>query len=520
MFKKTIGIFGLITLFLATGSFAQQEKALSLSLEDCLMKAMKNNLDIAVAVLNPELADISVSNARERFFPTLSLSFGNRNTEQASFSWIEASDSVTSKRNDYSTTISQLIPTGGNLSLSLSNYKNDSNRVTNTINPVYSSTLRFNFTQPLLRNFGFKVNRQEIIIAQNNMDISENQLKQVLQQTIYSVEEAYWNFVYSIEMLKVRNQSLKLAQDLLEKNRKSVEVGTMAPIEILSAQSAVATREADILAAEAQVRNNEDILKSVINIAAEGKGADLAEIIPTGKPVYEKKEVTLEESLFTAMENRPDLQATRINLKNRELNLGYAKNQLLPDLSLQASYWSPGISGDLKIFDPDNRFGPPIETIPGSSTDAIKDAFGNKYPNWSVSLTLDIPLNSFVSRAAFAQAQVNLEQSMLQLKNQEQQIYLEIKNTVRAVQTDYKRVQAYKVARELAEKKLTAEEERFRVGLTTPYFVLQYQTELSTAQSNELNAIIAYNLSLARLNRATGVSLKEKNIRFTEIFER
>jgi outer membrane protein TolC len=135
-------------------------------------------------------------------------------------------------------------------------------------------------------------------------------------------------------------------------------------------------------------------------------------------------------------------------------------------------------------------------------------------------LTLDIPLNSFVSRAAFAQAQVNLEQSMLQLKNQEQQIYLEIKNTVRAVQTDYKRVQAYKVARELAAKKLTAEEERFRVGLTTPYFVLQYQTELSTAQSNELNAIIAYNLSLARLNRATGVSLKEKNIRFTDILER
>jgi outer membrane protein TolC len=520
MLKKTIGIFGLLTLFLATGSLAQQEKSLSLSLEDCLMKAMKNNLDIAVEILNPELADISVSRAKERFFPSLSLNFGNRSTEQASYSWIEASDSVTSKRNDYSVTISQIIPTGGNLSLSLSNYKNDSNRVTNTINPVYSSTLRFNFTQPLLRNFGFKVNRQEIIIAQNNLDMSENQLKQVLQQTIYSVEEAYWNFVYSIEMLKVRNQSLKLAQDLLEKNRKSVEVGTMAPIEILSAQSAVATREADILAAEAQVRNNEDILKSVINIAAEGKGADLAEIIPTEKPVYEKKEVTLEESLLTAMENRPDLQVTRINLKNREINFDFAKNQLLPDLSLQASYWSPGISGDLKIFDPADRFGPPIETIPGSSTDAIKDAFGLTYPNWSVSLTLDIPLNSFVSRAAFAQAQVNLEQSLLQLKNQERQIYLEIKNSVRAVQTDYKRVQAYKVARELAGKKLTAEEERFRVGLTTPYFVLQYQTELSTAQSNELNAIIAYNLSLARLNRATGVSLKEKNIRFTDIFER
>lgn len=519
MLKKTIGIFGLLTLFLATGSLAQQEKSLSLSLKDCLMKAMKNNLNIAVEVLNPELADISVSRARERFFPSLSLNYGNRSTEQASFSWIEASTSVTSKRMDYSATLSQTIPTGGNFSLSLSNYKNDSNRVTNTINPVYSSTLRMNFTQPLLRDFGFKINRQEIIIAQNNMDMSENQLKRVLQQTIYSVEEAYWNFVFSIEMLKVRNQSLKLAQDLLEKNRKSVEVGTMAPIEILSAKSAVATREADILAAEAQVRNNEDILKSVINIAAEGKEADLAEIIPTENPVYEKKEVSLEESLLTAMENRPDLKATRIDIKNREMNFDFAKNQLLPGLSLQASYWSPGISGDQIIFDPLDRF-TPIGSIKGSPSAAIKDAFGQEYPNWSVSLSLDIPLNTFVSRAGYAQAQVNLEQSLLRLKNQEQQIYLEIKNSVRAVQTDYKRVQAYKVARELAEEKLTAEEERFRVGLTTPYFVLQYQTELSTAQSNELNAIIAYNLSLARLNRDTGVSLKEKNIRFTDILER
>jgi len=506
---------------MATASFAQQEeKALSLSLEDCILKALKNNLGVAIEVLNPELADISVSRAQEKFLPSLSFDYGRRSTNQASYSWIEATENVISNYTNYSAQISQLIPTGGSLSISLSNYLNDTNRRTNTINPIYSSTLRFNFTQPLLKNFGFKVAHREIIIAKNNVDMSENQLKRVLQQTIYNVEEAYWNFVYNIEILKVRKQSLKLAQDLLEKNKRAVEVGTLAPIEILSAQSAVATREADILQAEASLKDSEDSLRTIINLAAEEEGDELAKIIPTQKPAYEKREVKLDEALLTAMENRPDLKATRIDLKNREINLSYTRNQLLPGLSLQASYWSPGISGDQLIFDPNDRFGPPLSTIPGSPSDALKDAFNFKYNNWSVGITLDIPLNNFLSRAEYAQARVSLEQAALMLKNQEQQIYLEIKNAVRAVQTDYKRVQAYKVARELAEKKLEAEEEKLKVGITTSYFVLQYQTDLATAQTNELKAIIDYNLSLARLNRTLGISLKEKNIRFPKILGR
>jgi len=521
MYKRTIGIFLFLILFSVTTSLAQQEKnTLSLSLEDCILKTMKNNLNVAIEVLNPELADINVSLSKEKFLPQLSFDLSKRSTNQASYSWIEAATQITSDRDDYSAQISQLIPTGGNFSISLANYINDTNRVTNTINPIYSSTLRFNFTQPLLRNFGFKVNRREIIIANNNMDISENQFKRILQQTIYSVEEAYWNFVYNIEMLKVRKQSLKLAQDLLEKNKRAVEVGTMAKIEILNAQSAVATREADILAAEAQEKNSEDLLKTTLNLVVEKEGADLANIIPIDKPTYEKKEVNLDEALVIAMENRPDLQATRIGLKNNEINLSYSKNQLLPDLSLQASFWSPGISGDQVLFeDPTDRF-LPTGTIEGSPSAATKDAFGFRYDNWSVGLTLSIPLNTVLSRASYAQARVNLDQALLRLKNQEQQIFLEIKNVVRAVQTDYKRVQAYKVARELAERQLEAEEEKLRVGISTNYFVLQYQTDLTTAHTNELKAIIDYNLSLASLSRAMGVSLKDKNISFLSILNR
>lgn len=517
MYKPKIVTAAFLILLASALSFAQLEKrSLSLSLEDCILTAMKNNIGVAVEVLNPELAGISVSLANEKYWPTLSFSFGKRDTITASYSFLDAADEVSTKSDTYSTQISQIIPTGGTFSIALDGSITDTNRTGTTINPRYGNTLTLSFTQPLLQNFGFKVNRRDIIIARNNLDISESQLRRVLQDTVYNVEEAYWNLVYFTENLEVKRQSLKLAQDLLAKNMRAVEVGTLAPIEVLSAQSAVATREADILQAEAQLKNSEDVLKTIINLSAEEAGEGV-EIIPVDKPAFEKKEISLDEALRAAVENRPELEQTRIDLKNKEINVSYAKNQLLPNLSFQASYWSPGVSGTELIFDPFDRFGPPIGSVPHSASEALKDVFNFIYNNWSVGLSLNIPLDNLFSRASYAQAKVNLEQAMLRLKNQEQQIFLEIKNAVRAVQTDYKRIQALKLARELAQKKLEAEEERLKVGLSTSYFVLQYQTDLTTARTSELKAIIDYSLSSARLNRAMGTSLENKNIKLSEI---
>jgi outer membrane protein TolC len=513
--KKIICFFSI--LFLTAGAWAQKKEK-ALSLEDCILKAIENNLNVAVEVLNPELADISVSRAMENFLPSLSFGYSLQNTNSPSISFIEGEEKIQAEYSDYSASIFQRIPTGGEFSISLNSSKNDSNQKFLSINPRYSSTLRFNFTQPLLKNFGFKISRKEIIIAKNNRDISESQFKGVLMDTIYNVESAYWNFVYSIENLKAKRQSLKLAQDLLAKNKREVDVGTLAPIEILSAQTEVASREADILQAEAMVKNNEDLLKTIINLAAEEKGIE-ADILPVDKPAFAQKEVNLEDALLTALQNRPDLQANRIDIKSKKIDLSYARNQLLPDLSVRASYWSPGVSGTQLIYDELDPFGPPIDTIPGGSSDALKDAFGLKFENWYVGLTLSIPLNSVISRAEYAQARVNLDQAVFRLKNQEQQVFLEIKNAVRGVQTDYKRVHAYRIARELAEKKLDAEEKKLKVGLTTNYVVLQYQRDLADALSAELQAIIDYNLSLARLDKALGTTLKNKNIRFSEISE-
>lgn len=502
--KSTITI--LLIIMFAAGGWSQDNE-LALSLDECIKTALKNNLGLAVEILNPELADASISLARERFLPQFSMRYLTENTNIPSFSWIDAAGEVTTEFRNYYTQYQQNLPTGATLTASLFSYQNETNTKFQTINPRYGSQLRFDLSQPLLRDFGFRVNRREIVIAKNNLARSNSQLNQILLDTVYSVEEAYWNLVYSIEDLRVKQQSLELARDLLKKNRREVEVGTLAPIEILSAEAEVATREADILQVEALVNNNDEVLKTIINMDMDGD-IRLMTINPVDLPSSTRTEISLDGALKTAMDNRPDLESLRWEIKNKDVDFVYAKNQLLPSLNLDASYWSPGISGTLILYKDNNPLTDiVVGTVPGGSSDALKDALGFKFQNWSAALTLTLPMNTIFTRALYVQAKTNLEQSKLRLRNQEQQIFLEVSNGVRAVQTDYKRIQAYKVARELAEEKLEAEEKKLMVGLTTNYLVLQYQRDLANAQGAELRAIIDYNLSIARLNRTMGINL-------------
>jgi len=519
--KYLFFIILLAVIVTAAGTVAapaqSNQKTIPLSLDDCILKTLKYNLNLAIEVLNPQLAEINVSRAREKYFPQLSFSLNKRNTNSASYSWLDASDKIETESQFLSTQFSQFFPTGASFSISLENNENFTNRRFQTINPRFGSTVTFDFVQPLLRNFGFKTNNSEIVIARNNKDISENRFKSVLLQTIYDVEAAYWNLVYSIENLKAREQSLALARDLLQRNRRSVEIGRLAPIDIQSAEAEVATREADILEAEALVKNNEDQLKNIINLRAENDRDDFT-LTPIDKPVIEEESLPLDKAIELAHKHRPDLQEVLIDIKSRNLELSFAKNQLLPDLNLQASYWSPGISGTQILYQNDNpTTGNVIGTIEAGSSDALKDALNFKYQNWSVGVSLEIPLNTFFARNQVAQAKVNLHQSKLRREDLERQILLEIKTANRAVETNLKRVKAYRFARELTEKKLETEEEKLRLGNSTNYDVFLFQRDLSDAQSNELRAIIDYNLSLAYRERVLGISLEEKRIRVSEV---
>ena len=513
----------LILALAATAGAQETKKTVSMSLQDCIAQTLKNNLGVAIQVLGPQYAQAGVALADEFFLPTFTLGFNKQHSTQVSYSFLDSSGNtkIVTTTTNYSFSGVQNLPLGGAFTLSATGYDTSSNQAYQTINQRLGTTLRFSLTQPLLRNFGTMASHYNILVAKNTRAVSDTQLTQSLLDTILSVETAYWNLVYNMENLKVGQQSIQLAQDLLDMNKRMVEVGTLAPTEILTAQAEVATREADIIQFETQVQGASDQLKTLLNMPDEEQKA-IGLITPTDTPTVEEHKVNLDEAVATALQYRPDLASYKLGVDLQQLNLRYTKNQLLPELDLNAYYSGSGISGTQILYQDNNpiQFPNPIGTVPGNISGAIKDTLKFLYPNWSVGLTLTVPVANFVSRAAMAEAKVSLQQAILTLKNQKLQDLLQIRNDIRAIEANFKRINAYRVARELAEQKVSTEQEKFKVGQSTNYMVLSYQRDLGTARTSEVNAIVAYNVSLAALDHDLGLSLKTRNVQLTDFIQK
>ena len=502
----------LFALLLVSGlGFGQETGDVTLTLEDSIVRALKNNLNIAAEVINPGLASASLSQAKQMYTPTLQFDWGRDRYEQLSTWSLQQAGTYINDGSSASTSILQKIPFGGTFQASLNYDKSENNQLFQNYNPSYTSRLSFSLTQPLLKNFGWAVSRREILIAQNSFEASRSQFEGTLIDTIYGVETAYWNLVYSIENLGTLRQSLESGRDLLAKTKREVQVGTKAPIEVLNAEATVARREADILQAEALVKRNQDQLRMLLNLGVDDQGRKEA-VLPADKPAFRPYAITVEEAYGLALARRPDLDASKSTIETKAVNYRFAKNQRLPQLDLRLVKASPGISGRQYIYDPANPFGEPIGVLEGSASKAFKDSFKFLYNNWTAGLTLTIPFGDVVGKAQYAYAKLDLEQAQARLKSQEQQIYLEVSDAVRTLETAAKAVDAYRVARELAERQLEAEMKKLNVGMSTNYFVLTYQDALASARTMEMRALVDYNIALATIAKVTGTTLQARNI--------
>lgn len=511
---------GLAIVILMVSTLLAQEagpREISLSLDEAIYQALKHNLNLIAEVYATEKAGENISVARESFFPSLGIGYGSSRNAKRSTWWLQGSGTYIFSSQNYDARLTQRLPIGGTLAVTMSSYINDTNQLFQLYNPSYDTQLRFDFTQPLLRNFGPKVAKREIIIARRNYAISEAQLNSQIMETIYRVEEAYWNLVLARENLKVKQQSLQLARDQLAKTRKEIEVGQQAAIEILNVQAAVSQREAEIVQSEASVRTAEDQLKVILNLAS-GTELSSVHLIPTEKPEFKPVKVDLKEALQTALFKRPDLQIENLTIESKQYDYNLARNQMLPQLDLNFSYWSPGISGDQLLYrDNDPWTGEVVGKIPGSLWDSFRDASRFLYNNWSVNFILTIPLADFLSRSKLTLARVELAEAQARQKAREQQVMLEVSEAVNNIETLAKSVEAYRVAREYAEKLLEAETKKLSVGLTTSFFVLDAQEKLAAARSAELKALVDYNLAQARLEKVIGTILENRKISLEQV---
>ncbi|MDA2916349.1 TolC family protein [Nitrospinae bacterium AH_259_B05_G02_I21] len=481
-------------------------KELPLSMRRAMLLALKNNLQIAVQRFNPSIQSTAVDVARAVFDPVASFSMSISDTVTPASSRTLTFGGVTRTEDenvDFQAGLSQKFALGTDVELVASNL-----RTANTFNLFesdYQAVVELTIRQPLLKNFGPTVNRKDIIIAQKSLAQSEKQLESDVSRIVAEVQRTYWDLVFTIEDLKVKKRSLRLAQDLLERNKIQVEVGTLAPIEIVQAEAAVAEREENVIVAQDALKDAEDKLKKLLNLFEDPEQRD-ATIIPIDRPPFSPQPVDLEQAIADALANRPEYARAKLEVEKAEINLRAARNKLLPQLDFV------GVGG--------------YSANQGNLGNAVDDITDTENRAWSLGVELSVPMGNREAKAEYTKATLELRKARLRLKNLEQAILVQVpdvvrqldenrtgvREAVRQVETDIKRVQATRAARVLAEKKLDAEEKKLEVGISTNFQVLEFQEDLAEAESDETEAIIDYNKSLINLERAKGTILATNNI--------
>jgi outer membrane protein len=481
-------------------------KEFPISMKRAVMLAMKNNLQIAIQRFNPSIKATDVLRARAVFDPVAAAAIKFKDTVTPASSRTRIFGGVLRTEDeevDFEASITQKLALGTDVSIIASNLR--SANTFNFFESDYETDVTLTVRQPLLKNFGPEVNRRDIIVSQLSQAQSEKQFENDVSRIVAEVQRTYWDLVFAIEDLRVKKRSLQLAQDLLERNKIQVEVGTLAPIEIVQAEAAVAERDEDVIKAEDALKDAEDKLKKFLNLFDDPEQRDVT-IVPIDRPTFSPQPVDLEKAIAEALANRPDYAQAKLEIEKAEINLRAARNQLLPNLDFVGE---GGYSA--------NR---------GNLGNAIDDVIDAENRHWSMGVELSFPMGNREAKADYTQRKLELRKARLRLKNLEQAILVQVpdvvrevdpdrlgvREAVRQIETDIKRVKATRAARVLAEQKLDAEEKKLEVGISTNFQVLEFQEDLAVAESNETRAIIDYNRSLINLERAKGTILSTNNI--------
>lgn len=476
-------------------------ETLQLTMAQAEAMALESNLQLKIDRLDPAIAAENLAAARSVFNPNLGSSFSRGSSQSASGSVFEGSAStITSTSLSFATQVSQALPWyGGSYRLTWNAGRNETSQLGATFNPRLSSGLQFNFTQPLLSGFRVDSSRNQVQTAIRNRTIADIQLDERIIVTRVQAQLAYLALVGAINRRDVAQQNLDLARQQLKDNQARVEVGTMAPIDIIEAEAEVASREEAVISADAAIATAEDSLRALI---LDPGRADYWQVRfqPTDTITLQPREVDVDAAIATALRERTDLVVSRNNMEITDLTLKVTKDSTLPSVNLQFSYSASGTGGTQNAYVPGTF--PPVLA---SSTErgfgaVVGDSFKNNLPTWSVGFNVAYPIGKSNTEAALARQRIQRQQQETAIRNQELQVVTAVRTVGRDVQTNFKRVQVTQVAEERARRQLEAEQKKFAVGLSSTFTLQQRQRDLATARVNLLNATIDYNRSLIQFD--------------------
>jgi len=551
-----------------------QDGKMNLSLQDAIALALENSMDIVVQRYNPWMADASILKTKAGGF-----GFGVPNSLSAgstaslptlyfdpyitqTLSWSDArfpvnnplisgtgstTLSALAEHNAiYNTAFSQGFSTGTTLNVFWNNTRSSSSSTFNFFDPAVQSSIGISFQQQLLQGFGRDITRRNILIAENNRKIADFSFAQQAITTVTNTITAYWELVYARENVKVEMQAVTVSEKLYNDNKKQLEIGTMAPLDVTRAESELATDRQNLIVAQTTQLQDELVVKNYISKDPTASNLISVEIVPTDKPDSPQSIQTsnFADAVKEAFVNRPDVQEQILNLKNGEIDVKATKNALLPVATLNASYSSTGLAGNSAITSPttipgqaivgptgqpaegiDPLTGLPIPiflppttgtTVTGETKqglpDSLSQVFHNRFPNYTVGINFQIPIRNRAAQADNIHAQLTqrqLEAQMQQIKNS---AVLDVRNTQIAVEQGRAQVEAASKARELQKQTFEAEQKKYQLGASTVYNVILTQRDYITAQGTELRALANLAEAKANYERALGRTLQVNSV--------
>jgi outer membrane protein len=469
-----------------------------LSIDEAVKLALEQNLGIRIQRIDPQVQDVGIALARSFWAPNLTSSVQKNSQTQQSTSAL--SGSASNILNGQFTTnlgMNQTLPFGGSYSANWQSNRFTTTNLFQNFSPQLTSTLNLQFTQPLMRNFSIDQIRQQVQNSVKARDLSDIQLRSVVTQTVRSVKDAYWDLVYAIDNLKAQQESLALSQQSLKDNRKRVEIGTLAPLDVVQSEAEVASNEQGVIIADANIKAAQDNLRTLILDPGAADFWSLA-FEPTDMPAFRDEAIDVDAAVRAALDKRSDLQSAKNSLAQSDVNIRYFRNQILPDVNAQVQYITTAAGGTLlSPVDLSNLDSASRQVLGNTGFGSVLgNVFQGAYPNWTVGVQIGYPLGSSTSRANLARAKLQYEQAQAQYKNLEMLVAAQVRGIGRNVITNQKRVQSTRASRELQEKKLEAEQKKLAAGLSSTFFVLQAQRDLALARTTELQAVSDYNKSM------------------------
>ncbi|HEU5177833.1 MAG TPA: TolC family protein [Burkholderiales bacterium] len=473
-----------------------------LRLEEAVSLALEKNLDIQVARLEPQAVDFQVAGVRNTYRPSFTSTLGVRDQYALPTSTLNGGTKVNNATNTYNFGWSQNVSKwGGAYTVNWTNSRVETSNAFSTFNPSFQTNLVAAYSQPIMRGFRIDNTRQQLQVNLINRDISEESARATTVQTVANVRNAYWDLVFAQSAVEVALRALELADKLVEDNQARVEVGTLAPLDIVQAQAEAATRRQNLAATEAAASTAELALKRYL-VSGTDDPLWRQTIRPVDLPSIEPAPADIEAAIRRALAERTDVLTSRKNLDSNDVSIRYFRDQSRPALDLKASYGAQGLGGTAFIRSGSGVDSQITGSVPGGYLDALSALGQRAYPTWNLNLTMSYPIGGNQAEAQYARARVQRSQAMTRLRALEIQIAAEVANAALTVQSNLKRVEAATAARELAQKRLEAEQSRFEVGMTTNFFVVQAQRDLRDAANTELRALADYRKSLVTFERA------------------